>query len=64
MLSQVCEVDEAGRLRNGLPEYDNLNVYKANAPIIELLKSRGALHGSSEIHHSYPHCWRCHRTVI
>ena len=63
-LSQVCDVDEAGRLRNGLPEYDNLNVHKANAPIIELLKDRGALMAQGEIHHSYPHCWRCHKPVI
>jgi isoleucyl-tRNA synthetase len=63
-LSQVCEVDDAGRLRNGLPEYDNLNVYKANEPIIELLKQRGALMGRNNIEHSYPHCWRCHRPVI
>ena len=63
-LSQVCDVDEAGRLRNGLPEYDNLNVHKANAPIIELLKDRGALMAQGEIRHSYPHCWRCHRPVI
>jgi isoleucyl-tRNA synthetase len=63
-LSQVCDVDEAGRLRNGLPEYDNLNVHKANAPIIELLKSKGALMAQGDVHHSYPHCWRCHRPVI
>ncbi|WP_419806825.1 isoleucine--tRNA ligase [Terriglobus sp.] len=63
-LSQVCDVDEAGRLRNGLPEYDSLNVHKANQPIIELLKSRSALLAEAEIHHSYPHCWRCHRPVI
>jgi isoleucyl-tRNA synthetase len=63
-LSQACDVDEAGRLRNGLPEYDNLNVHKANAPIIELLKDRGALLAQAEIHHSYPHCWRCHKPVI
>ena len=63
-LSQVCDVDEAGRLRNGLPEYDNLNVHAANAPIIELLKQKGALLAQADLHHSYPHCWRCHRPVI
>ena len=63
-LSQVCDVDEAGRLRNGLPEYDSLNVHKANAPIIDLLKERGALMAQGDVHHSYPHCWRCHRPVI
>ena len=63
-LSQVCDVDEAGRLRNGLPEYDNLNVHKANAPIIAMLQTRGALLAQADIHHSYPHCWRCHKPVI
>ena len=63
-LDQTCYVDNAGRIHNGLPEYDGLTVFKANAPIIELLKSRAALMGSAEIYHSYPHCWRCHNPVI
>jgi isoleucyl-tRNA synthetase len=63
-LSQLCNVDAAGRLRNGLPEYDGLQVFKANPKIIELVAERGALMGRSEIHHSYPHCWRCHNPVI
>jgi isoleucyl-tRNA synthetase len=63
-LSQLCDVDDGGHLRNGLPEYDGLFVFKANEPIIELLAKRGALMGRQEIFHSYPHCWRCHRPVI
>jgi isoleucyl-tRNA synthetase len=63
-LSQLCNVDAAGRLRNGLPEYEGQQVFKANPAIIELLEARGALMGRSEIHHSYPHCWRCHNPVI
>jgi isoleucyl-tRNA synthetase len=63
-LSQVCNVDAAGRLRNGLPEYDGLQIFKANPVIIDLLASRGALMGRSDINHSYPHCWRCHNPVI
>ncbi len=63
-LSQLCDVDAAGRLRNGLPEYDGLEIFKANPVIIDLLASRGALMGRAEIHHSYPHCWRCHKPVI
>jgi isoleucyl-tRNA synthetase len=63
-LPQTCDVDSAGRLRNGLPEYDGLQVFKANPAIIELVRSRGALMGLSEINHSYPHCWRCHNPVI
>jgi isoleucyl-tRNA synthetase len=63
-LDQVCKVDNAGRIEGGLPEYDGLRVFDANAPIIELLKSRGALMGRADIYHSYPHCWRCHNPVI
>jgi isoleucyl-tRNA synthetase len=63
-LDQTCNVDEAGRLRNGLPEYDGMQVFKANEKIVELLRSRGALLGGGKIEHSYPHCWRCHNPVI
>ncbi len=63
-LSELNNVDDGGHLRNGLPEYDGMFVFKANAPIIALLAERGALMGRQEIHHSYPHCWRCHRPVI
>ncbi|WP_051979699.1 isoleucine--tRNA ligase [Edaphobacter aggregans] len=63
-LSQLCDVDAAGRLRNGLPEYDGVQIFKANPAIIELVAARGALMGRSNIEHSYPHCWRCHNPVI
>ena len=63
-LDQTCNVDGAGRLRNGLPEYDGLTVFKANQPIVELLKARGVLMAEDKLEHSYPHCWRCHNPVI
>jgi isoleucyl-tRNA synthetase len=63
-LDQTCNVDEAGRLRNGLPQYEGKTIFQANQPIIELLKQRGALLGEGKIEHSYPHCWRCHNPVI
>ncbi len=63
-LDQTCNVDAAGRLRNGLPEYDGKTVFEANQPIIELLKARGALLHTEKLEHSYPHCWRCHNPVI
>ena len=63
-LDQTCNVDNAGRIQNGLPEYSGLTVFKANPKIIELLEARGALLGRNDIYHSYPHCWRCHNPVI
>ena len=63
-IDPTCDVDAGGRLRNGLPEYDGLQVFKANAPIIELLKNRGVLMHTENLQHSYPHCWRCHNPII
>jgi isoleucyl-tRNA synthetase len=63
-LDQTCNVDNEGRLRNGLPEYEGKTVWEANPSTIELLQVRGALMGRSDIYHSYPHCWRCHNPVI
>jgi len=44
--------------------YEGLSVFKSNPIIVELLKEKKALLGYSEITHSYPHCWRCHKPVI
>ena len=65
-LSQLCDVDASGRLRNAPPKlgYDGLQIFKANPVIIDLLRDRGALMGQADLHHSYPHCWRCHNPVI
>jgi isoleucyl-tRNA synthetase len=63
-LDATSNVDEKGILRNGLPEYTGKRVWDANQPIIDLLKSRGALLHAEKTEHSYPHCWRCHNPVI
>jgi isoleucyl-tRNA synthetase len=63
-LDATSNVDEKGFLRNGLAEYDGKRVWDANQPIIDLLKSRGALLHTEKTEHSYPHCWRCHNPVI
>ena len=63
-LDQSCNVDEAGRIRNGLSEYEGKTVFEANQPIINLLRARGVLLAAATITHSYPHCWRCHNPVI
>ncbi len=44
--------------------YDGLTVWKANPVIVAMLEERGALLGGSQLEHSYPHCWRCHKPVI
>jgi isoleucyl-tRNA synthetase len=37
---------------------------QATQPLLALFASRSALMGRSDIFHSYPHCWRCHKPVI
>jgi isoleucyl-tRNA synthetase len=63
-IDPTCNVDKAGILRNGLPEYEGKRIFDANAPIMELLKARGVLMHAEKMEHSYPHCWRCHNPVI
>jgi isoleucyl-tRNA synthetase len=63
-LDTYAPLDDDGRFVEGLPEYKGKRVFDANEPIIELLRKRGALLGSSKYRHSYPHCWRCHNPVI
>ena len=63
-LDLTTNVDAAGIMRNGLPEYDGKKVFDANQPIVELLNQRGVLMHSEKLDHSYPHCWRCHNPII
>jgi isoleucyl-tRNA synthetase len=60
----VIHVDTSAWHEAELPAFDGKKVFAANPLIIELLRERGALMGSEEIRHSYPHCWRCHNPVI
>jgi isoleucyl-tRNA synthetase len=63
-LQTYAPLDDEGRFTEGLPEYKGKTVFEANPAIIALLKARGALVAESKLHHSYPHCWRCHNPVI
>ncbi len=71
-LPELQYVDNAGKQRNTADQasnfaaqpYADLTVFKSNAPIIELLRERGALLSATTFQHSYPHCWRCHNPVI
>jgi isoleucyl-tRNA synthetase len=64
-LPLTCNVDAQGKLRNydGMP-FDGMFITKANPVIKELVRERGALMGEHDLHHSYPHCWRCHKPLI
>jgi isoleucyl-tRNA synthetase len=63
-LEVLSPVDEAGKYTDEVPEYQGVNIFKANPLIIERLKEVGALLGHKEIEHSYPHCWRSKTPLI
>ena len=57
-------VGDTGVFEPGTPVVEGRHVYQANALVIDHLLSCGALLETSEIRHSYPHCWRCHKPLI
>jgi len=71
-LDLTCRVDNVGRVfvdpeawpLATPPAFEGLKVWAANPVVLAMLEERGALLGSSDLEHSYPHCWRCHHPVI
>ena len=71
-LDPTCRVDASGRIHvdpeawhhQAPPAFDGKKVWAANPIIIAMLEESVTLLASSELHHSYPHCWRCHHPVI
>jgi len=57
-------VNNTGIFETGTPVVEGRHVYQANAIMVEHLQNCGALLETSEIVHSYPHCWRCHKPLI
>src|SRR5246500_1174591 len=63
-LEIYAPLDDKGRYLEGLPEYKGKDVFSANPIIVKLLRDRGAMLGLHDYKHTYPHCWRCHNSVI
>lgn len=60
----VVPVDEKGRFTSAVPDWAGVNVLEANKPIIQRLKSNGALFKQAVYEHNYPHCWRTDQPLI
>lgn len=52
-----------GRYVDTLPLFGGLNIWKACPEIINTLRDAGRLMATTNIEHSYPHCWR-HKTPV
>ena len=63
-LAVLAPIDEDGKI---LPEYGWLagkGAHEAAKEIIADLDKRGVLLQAGEIHHRYPHCWRCETPLV
>ncbi|WP_308464863.1 isoleucine--tRNA ligase [Rathayibacter soli] len=60
----ILSVDEGGRFLPSVPEVAGLQVFEANKPLTQLLKTGGRLLRQASYEHSYPHCWRCRNPLI
>ena len=52
-----------GRYEDTLPLFGSLNIWKACAEVINTLRENNRLFATTDIQHSYPHCWR-HKTPV
>ncbi|GAB4560378.1 MAG: isoleucine--tRNA ligase [Geothermobacteraceae bacterium] len=57
-------VDDYGRYREDLEFFGGMKLKDANQAVNAKLAEVGALLASSEVSHSYPHCWRCKKPII
>jgi isoleucyl-tRNA synthetase len=60
----VCPVDDAGLFTAQVPDWEGLQVFEANRPIIRKLREQGKLVKEESYVHNYPHCWRTDTPLI
>jgi isoleucyl-tRNA synthetase len=57
-------VDNHGKYLSTVEFFGGQQVFSANQSVIDKLTEVGALLKTSNISHSYPHCWRCKKPII
>ncbi|NNL84881.1 MAG: isoleucine--tRNA ligase, partial [Myxococcales bacterium] len=60
----VCPVDDHGRFTAEVPDFEGMQVFDANTPIIRKLREAGKLFRHESYVHNYPHCWRTDTPLI
>ena len=64
-LKSLNPVDGKGCFTKDAGQFEGLHITKqGNQAVLEALQEAGSLLAESEIAHSYPHCWRCHKPVV
>ena len=60
----VCPVDDRTRFTAEVPDFEGMQVFEANQPVIRVLRERGVLVRSDSYVHAYPHCWRTDTPLV
>jgi isoleucyl-tRNA synthetase len=60
----VCPVDSRTRFTAEVPDFEGLQVFEANQPVIRALRAAGSLVRSDSYVHAYPHCWRTDTPLV
>ncbi|HET6873299.1 MAG TPA: class I tRNA ligase family protein [Acidimicrobiales bacterium] len=60
----VCPVDSRTRFTSEVPDFEGLQVFEANQPVIRALRAAGSLVRSDSYVHAYPHCWRTDTPLV
>lgn len=63
-VAMVNPIDETGHFLEGSGLASGLFFRDANVPLLADLQERGLLFRQVAYEHSYPHCWRCHTTLL
>ena len=59
-----CPVDSRTRVTAEVPDFEGLQVFEANQPVIRALRAAGTLVRSDSYVHAYPHCWRTDTPLV
>jgi isoleucyl-tRNA synthetase len=60
----VCPVDDRCRFTAEVPDFEGLQVFDANQPVIRALREQGTLVRLDSYVHAYPHCWRTDTPLV
>ena len=63
-LDVYAPVGPGGHFTDDVALFGGMRVFDANPRVEAALAERGRLWHRSDVEHSYPHCWRCHKPVI
>jgi isoleucyl-tRNA synthetase len=63
-IEPLCPVNSQGKFTAEIVDYEGLQVFEANKPIIAELKRMGIVLKHETINHNYPHCWRTDTPLI